>query len=175
MNAAPPPLAAPPSTPLAPAALVGLALLGVPRVILHDLGVLHEGTAVNDVFVVVPPLVWISVVLARRVPRPFLTLLCVGVLYGVLLALTHQLLWSTAFAGAPPALGGNLADLDPTVQAIVVRSFAALSSLVTGTGVGAVCGLLAALLSRPLAAARRRRRPGPRPDRSVAGDRSTPR
>src|SRR5690625_7970466 len=38
-----------------------LALLGVPRVVLHDLGVIHEGTAPNLLLVVAPPLVWIAV------------------------------------------------------------------------------------------------------------------
>src|SRR5690625_6799813 len=47
-----------------------LALLGVPRVVLHDLGVIHEGTAPNLLLVVAPPLVWIAVVLAARVRRP---------------------------------------------------------------------------------------------------------
>src|SRR5690625_1553289 len=76
-----------------------LALLGVPRVVLHDLGVIHEGTAPNLLLVVAPPLVWIAVVLAARVRRPFLTLLVTGALYGVLLGLVHQLRWGTAFPG----------------------------------------------------------------------------
>ncbi|WP_232820334.1 hypothetical protein [Brachybacterium sp. YJGR34] len=145
--------------PLPVLALLGLALLGAPRVVLHDLGLLHEGTAVNLLLVVVPPVVWIGVVLWRRVPRPFLTVLGVGALYGVVLALTHQLLWTTAFAGTPPRLGGNLADLDPALQAVVMRSVAVLSSLVTGTVLGALTGAIAA----GIAAVLRRRRPAPAP------------
>lgn len=123
--------------------LATLALLGVPRVVLHDLGVIHEGTAPNLLLVVAPPLVWIVVALAAGVPRPFLTLLLTGALYGVLLGAVHQLLWGAAFPEGAPALGGNLSDLDPTLQALIVRTAAALSSVLTGVVVGALTGLLA--------------------------------
>jgi hypothetical protein len=136
-------------------AIIGLALLAAPRVILHDLDLIHEGTGINALFVFVPPIVWIVVTLMAKVPRPFVTVLAIGVVYGVLLALGHQLLWSVSMADRP-GLGGNLADLDPTVQAVVVRAFAAVSSLVTGAMVGAVSGLAAwgldALLRRPRSA-----------------------
>ncbi|MGC5051390.1 hypothetical protein ACLQ2S_08070 [Micromonospora sp. DT48] len=127
--------------------LLGLALLGLPRVVLHDLGLVHERTFVNLLLVVIPPVVWIAVVLAKRVPNPFLTLLVVGLIYGVLLAATHQLLWQVAF-DEQPTLGGNLADLAPGAQAVIVRIFAAISSVFTGVIVGVVAGLVAWGLSR---------------------------
>lgn len=139
----------PPSTPRRSAlglpviALIGLALLAAPRVILHDLGVLTEGTALNAVFVFVPLLIWIAVVLWKRVPNPFLTLLVVGAFYGVILLLGHQLLWDVAFAGNTPRLGGNLADLDPLLQSAIFRFFAGISSLFTGVIIGAITGLIA--------------------------------
>ena len=129
-------------------ALIALALLGIPRVVLHDLDLLHEGTAVNLVFVAVPLLVWVAVVLARRVTRPFTMLLLVGLLHGAMLAVTHQLLWNAAFDGAPPQLGGNLADLDSTAQAIILRLTSVPSGLVTGALLGAITGAAAWLLSR---------------------------
>ncbi|WP_193103959.1 hypothetical protein [Brachybacterium sp. FME24] len=128
-------------------ALVGLALLGVPRVVLHDLDILQEGTLPNALFVALPLLIWIAVVLWRRVPRPLLTLLAVGAIHGVLLALTHQLLWNVSLAGDVPQLGGNLAGLDPTLESVIIRGFAAISSLVTGVVIGALTGLLAWALS----------------------------
>ncbi|GIJ22164.1 hypothetical protein Vlu01_27880 [Micromonospora lutea] len=127
--------------------LLGLALLGLPRVVLHDLGLVHERTFVNLLLVVVPAAVWITVALAKRVPNPFLTLLAVGVIYGVLLALTHQLLWDVAF-DEQPTLGGNLTDLAPGAQALILRFFAAISSLFTGVIVGVVAGLAAWGLTR---------------------------
>lgn len=124
-------------------AIMGLALLAVPRVILHDLDIIHEGTAINALFVFLPPVVWVVVVLAARVPHPFVTALAIGICYGIFLALGHQLMWGIHVGDNPPRLGGNLSGLDPSIQAVVVRSFAVLSSLVTGTVVGAITGLVA--------------------------------
>ncbi|WP_084958451.1 hypothetical protein [Thermoactinospora rubra] len=132
------------------AAIIGLALLAVPRVVLHDLGVLQEGTFVNAVFVFLPPLVWIGVAVWTRVPNPFLTLLTVGACYGVFLAVTHQLLWGAAWGEAGPSLGGNLRDLAPGVQAVLLRGFAVVSSLFTGVVVGALSGLVAWVARRVL-------------------------
>lgn len=127
--------------------VMGLSLLAAPRVVLHDLDVIHEGTFVNFLFAGIPMLVWVGVVVLKRVHNPFLTLVAVGVCYGVILALVHQLFWGASFADGEPSLGGNLSGLDPAVQAIIIRGFAALSSLVTGTLVGAACGAVAWVLS----------------------------
>lgn len=136
-------------------AIVGLALLAVPRAILHDLGVIQAETFVNMLLAVGPALVWIVVVAARRRSRPFLTGLAIGGCYGVVLALVHQLLWDVSFAGGAPELGGNLAGLDPAAQAVIFRAFAVVSSLFTGLAVGAISGLLAWALGALL----RRNRP----------------
>ncbi|WP_017556082.1 hypothetical protein [Nocardiopsis baichengensis] len=126
--------------------VIGLALLGVPRVIAHDLEVV--GPAANALLVWAPLTVWVVVALWRRVPNPLLTLLAVGVAYGVLLGVTHQVLWAWAF-DTPPALGGNLQGvLPPAVEALVVRGFSLVSSLAVGTLVGTGCGVVAWLVSR---------------------------
>lgn len=129
-------------------AIIGLALLGAVRVVLHDLDLIHEGTAVNALFVFVPPVVWIAVVVLRRVPNPFLTVFVIGCVYGVLLMTGHQVLWEQSFAGNPPRLGGTLSDLDPSVQSLIIRVFAGASSLATGAVVGTVTGLVAWPASR---------------------------
>ncbi|WP_252199682.1 hypothetical protein [Brevibacterium sp. RIT 803] len=131
-------------------AIIALALLAAPRVILHDLDIITAGTLINAAFVFVPLLVWIGVVLWAAVPNAFLTLLAVGVFYGVFLAAGHQIFWTAQFDGAPPRLGGNLSDLDPLVSSLIVRTFAAASSLITGTAVGAGVGLLTWVLDRLL-------------------------
>ncbi|MEU3269972.1 hypothetical protein ABZ639_03950 [Saccharomonospora sp. NPDC006951] len=134
-------------------AMAGLALVGVPRVVAHDLALV--GSAVNSVLVFVPLAVWLAVVLWRRVPNPFLTLTVIGVYYGVLLAVVHQILWTEAFEGDPPALGGNLAGaLSGPMEALVLRGFAFLSSLGTGAAVGAATGLVAWLLAKAVPAFR---------------------
>lgn len=128
--------------------LIGLAALAAPRVVLHDLGVIEEGTFVNGLFVFLPPLCWIAAVLWRRPPHPFLTTVVVGAIYAVFLAAGHQLLWDENVGATAPALGGNLADLAPSAQEGILRTAATVSSLVTGTVVGAVTGAFAALLCR---------------------------
>lgn len=130
------------------AGVVGLALLAVPRLVLHDLGIIQEGTGVNAVLTFLPPLIWIAVVLVRKVPNPFLALSAVGACYGVFLALGHQLMWNIGFDGSPPQLGGNLAGLDPLTQQVIIRFFAVVSGVITGVIVGVVTGLVAWLLSR---------------------------
>lgn len=124
-------------------AMIGLALLATPRVILHDLDLISEGGPLNAVFVFLPPLIWIAVVLWRRLSNPFLTLLIVGAFYGVFLALGHQILWNSSFGDSPPQLGGNLTALAPWLQSVVLRIFVTVSSLFTGVIVGAISGLLA--------------------------------
>jgi hypothetical protein len=132
---------------VSPPVLLGLALLGVPRVVAHDLRLV--GPVVNALLVFVPIAVWIGFVLAARVPNPFLTLLAVGVLYGVLLGVTHQLLWADAFAGDPPSLGGNLAGaMPPAGEAVLLRVFAFGSSLFIGAFTGVATGAAAWLLAR---------------------------
>lgn len=131
-------------------AIVGLALLAAPRVPLHDLDVIEEGSFVNSLFVFVPPVIWVAVAVLKRVPNPLLTLLAIGLCYGILLALGHQILWEESFGGDPPQLGGNLSDLNPTLEALIIRSFAVVSSVFTGLIVGAISGLVAWGLSTVL-------------------------
>ncbi|MDN5854645.1 MAG: hypothetical protein L0K86_17710 [Actinomycetia bacterium] len=124
---------------LPPAWVVCLAALALPRAIWHDLG--DPATIVNLALTVCPPLVWIAVVLVRRVPNPFVALLVVGLVYGVALGVVHELTWSTVWGDDPPSLGGNLAGALPSgVETLVMRTFACLSSIVTGLLVGAVSG-----------------------------------
>ena len=130
--------------------VVLLAALAVPRVVTHDLGVFPEGSLVNWLLVFVPPAVWLAVVLGLRAPRPFLTLAAVGLAYGVMLAVGHQLLWVAAYGGDPPSLGGNLGGaLAPGLESAVLRASAFFSSVVTGTLVGALVGAVAWAIARP--------------------------
>ncbi|TWF80352.1 hypothetical protein FHX44_116295 [Pseudonocardia hierapolitana] len=128
--------------------LIGLAALAAPRVVLHDLGLIEEGSFVNGLLVFVPPASWIATVLWKRPRRPFATVVVIGAIYGVFLALGHQLLWDTAFGGDAPALGGELAGTGPAVEDGTLRTAAVISSLVTGTLVGVVTGAIAVLLCR---------------------------
>ena len=115
---------------------------------LHDLGIVSEGSVVTGLLVFVPLAIRLIVV-RRRVPNPLLTLSAVGAAYGVMLAVVHQLLWVAAYAGSPPSLGGNLEGvLAPGMEAVVFRTSAFLSSIVTGTILGAVVGAVAWTIER---------------------------
>ena len=134
-----------------PLLIIGLAALAVPRVIVHDLRLAPPNGIVNGLLVFVPPLIWLAVVLWQRPPRPFLTYLLIGVCYGIMLAIGHQLMWTAAFDGNPPQIGGNLEGrLDPAIENLVLRTFAFVSSVITGTLVGAVVGAIGAVLARLL-------------------------
>ena len=128
--------------------LVGLAALAAPRVVLHDLGIVEEGSFVNGLLVFVPPALWIAAVLWRRPARPFRTLAVIGTIYGVFLAVGHQLLWTISFGGDAPVLGGALTGIDPATGEALLRTAAVLTSLVTGTLVGVIAGAVALLLTR---------------------------
>jgi hypothetical protein len=138
--------------------IILLASIAAIRVPLHDLGIVLEGSAVAGLLVFVPLAVWLIVVLRRRVPDPFLALTAVGLAYGVMLAIIHQLLWAAAYDGSPPSLGGNLEGvLAPGLEAVVFRTSAFFSSIFTGTMVGAVVGIVAWMIERM----RRTRRAAP--------------
>ncbi|MBX4151923.1 MULTISPECIES: hypothetical protein [Paenibacillus] len=134
-----------------------LALLGVPRVIAHDLQWVDPHGFINRLLVFIPPIVWILYVLGKRhsVKHPFVPLMVIGAVYGLLLGITHQLLWNVTFE-TPPALGGNLADLPATAGSFLTRAFAFISSVVTGTVVGIISGIVATML-HPLVKGRSRR------------------
>ena len=117
-----------------------LAALTAIRVPLHDLGIVPDGSVVAGLLIFVPLTVWLLVVLLRRVPNPFPALTVVGVAYGVMLAIIHQMLWGAAYHGNPPTLSGNLEGvLAPGPEAVVFRT-SAFFSIMTGTFVGAVVG-----------------------------------
>lgn len=134
-----------------------LALLGVPRVIAHDLQWVDPHGFINRLLVFIPPIVWILYVLGKRhsIKHPFVPLMVIGAVYGLLLGITHQLLWNMTFE-TPPALGGNLADLPAVAGSFLTRTFAFISSVVTGTVVGIISGIAATML-HPLVKGRSRR------------------
>ena len=136
--------------------LAGLALLGMPRAVLHDLHLIGERSPATWFLALAPVAIWIAVTMLVRSPRPFLTVLVIGLMFGVLLVLTHQLLWDAAFSGNVPAVGsGPAAELIPRLAAIP-------GGLMTGAAIGAIGGLLAmagtALLGQRSISARTLRR-----------------
>ncbi|HET9422670.1 MAG TPA: hypothetical protein VFO49_16125 [Nocardioides sp.] len=140
--------AAPPPSPQRPPRQLGLpwwafpalALLAVPRIFVHDLGI-DVGPAGTALLGLGPPALWVFVVLRARVPRPVLTLMVVGALYGVALGLVHNLLWHEVFADSEPTLNGLV---DDEAAEIPLRVATLFSSLFTGIMVGVISGVVAA-------------------------------
>jgi hypothetical protein len=76
-----------------------LVALGGPRTILSDLDVVApESGLLYYCLALLPFAVWLAVAIARRSRRPFLDFLVVGALYGVSLAIIHQLMWTEGLA-----------------------------------------------------------------------------
>ncbi|MEU8658396.1 hypothetical protein [Actinoplanes philippinensis] len=111
--------------------MIVLGLLAAPRAVLHDLGLIHEGTGLNALLVFVPLLIWVVVAVTRS-RSPVRLLLGAGAVYGLCLAVVHNALW----------------HVETTVPEPLARTAATVSSLATGLAAGAICGGLAWLLTR---------------------------
>lgn len=129
--------------------LLPLSLLGLPRVILHDLSIIEEGTFVNLLFVVIPVIVWIIYILSKNAKAPFLSMLFLCSIYGMILGITHQILWTQSFPEGVQ-LGGNLTELPDLASNIIIRIFAFLSSVTTGVVMGIVLGAVTWVLNQLL-------------------------
>ncbi|MFD1824522.1 MULTISPECIES: hypothetical protein [Mumia] len=128
-------------------AILLLAALALPRVVVHDLGV-DVGALAMAVLALGPPAVWVLVALRARVPSPVTTLVVVGLLYGIGLGVGHNLMWDSAFED-DPALGGALeGDLPAGAEETLLRTATFGSSLFTGAVVGLVAGLVASGMRR---------------------------
>ena len=124
-------------------AVLGLASLAVPRVILHDFEV-SVGPLLQAFLAIGPPVIWVVVAVRARVPSPVITLVTVGSLYGIALAIVHNLMWDTVFANGSPQLGGALAgELPDGAGDVFLRTAMTLSSVFTGMILGLIAGVVA--------------------------------
>jgi sulfite exporter TauE/SafE len=124
-------------------ALASLSLLGLPRVVLHDLDLVPSQAAAG-LLAIVPALIWIGTVVWAQARAPLAALLVVGIGYGVILAICHNLFFDRVFAADPPALAGNLQGRFPAgVEEAMLRVAMSISSVFTGAAVGLICGLIA--------------------------------
>ena len=125
-------------------AIALLAALTLPRVVAHDLRLIEIDSPAYTVLAVAPLLIWLLVAILRKTQRPFFDFLVLGLVYGLFLGLTHQILWDASWAGNPPHMGGNLAGkFNPLVESLILRAFALGSSIVTGLVFGAAFGIVA--------------------------------
>lgn len=111
--------------------IVVLALLGLPRIVLHDLSIIEEGSFLNSILVFGPVVIWFSYILVRNQEAPVWSIFILSCLYGLILALTHQIFWHESFPDGVK-LGGNLSHISMEVSTVIARFFALMSSLTTG-------------------------------------------
>jgi hypothetical protein len=129
--------------------IVLLAALTLPRVVVHDLGMIAIDSPLYTTLAVAPLLVWLLVAIFRRTQRPLVDFMVLGVAYGVFLGLTHQILWDASWGDNPPHIGGNLTGkFSPLAESVILRAFALGSSIITGVVFGAAFGLVAVLATK---------------------------
>ncbi|GAA1579963.1 hypothetical protein [Actinoplanes couchii] len=121
---------------------VALGLLAAPRAVLHDLELIEPETGLNAALVFVPLIVWILIAV-RAGADSFRLPLKAGLVYGICLAVIHNLLWDGA-----ARLSGTLAGrFSAPVEELLLRTTMSISSLLTGLLAGAACGAVAWLLT----------------------------
>lgn len=111
--------------------IVILALLGLPRIVLHDLSIIEEGSLVNSILVFGPVVIWFLYILVRNQEAPVWSIFILSCFYGLILALTHQIFWHESFPEGVK-FGGNLSHILIEVSTVIARVFALISSLTTG-------------------------------------------
>ena len=130
-------------------AIVLLALLAVPRVVVHDLHILPLDSTLYKFLAVAPFAAWLAVAIFRKNRRPIHDFMYLGLVFGVLLAVTHQLTWDASWGENLPRLHGNLEGrLNPVVEGLLLRAAAFVSSLFTGALLGVGVAFVAWLSSK---------------------------
>lgn len=137
------PMTVQPKSELTPFAMAGLAVLALVWVFLDHFRVIESGSTLSALVAFVPFALWVAVVLWRDVPRPFATLVRIGVIYGVMLAIAYQVLWDGVGSGYPPFIGTTVSEMAEPARDLVVRAFAIFTSLLSGVLVGVITGIAA--------------------------------
>lgn len=121
--------------------LVPLALLGIPRVVVHDLHLVDINSLLYTFLAFLPFLVWSLYAFVFNMADPFRNLFILGLLFGIFLAITHMLTWDASWGGNQPHIGGNLAGkFDPATESLMLKTATVLSSVFTGLFAGgALC------------------------------------
>jgi len=128
-----------------------LTAVMLPRTILNDLGWLDEGTLAYRILALVPFGIWFVVALVRKTRKPWGDFLVLGVLFGLSLALAHQVLWdvSSSLGHRPPAAAVDFANnFGSSFHDLAVRAYTVMISMGIGIGSGAAFAGIAAIVTR---------------------------
>ena len=119
-----------------------LLSLGLPRTVLADLGVIApEGSWFYYVLALTPFVVWLAIAVFRPSRRPFLDFLVLGLLYGLSLAVVHQLFLHVgdSLGHNPPTGALNFAErFSSSLREVTIRAYTVLIAMIIGVGTGLV-------------------------------------
>lgn len=121
--------------------IIPLAALAIVRTLMHVYRAYESAPRAEGAVWIVTLVIWVAVVVAKKVPKPFLTLLLTGGLSGLFSAAIQQLFWTRFWMTVQ-----NFDTLAVDVFSPLVRTIAVGSSLVAGLLWGAATGLLAAAI-----------------------------
>lgn len=134
-------------TQLPVAVVLVLILLGLPRTILTDLGIITpEGSALYYLLALTPFAAWFVAAALCRTSSPIRDQLIVGVCYGLSLTLVHEVLWRTdASVGHHlPAAAARLAEpYGSPIRELILHGYAFGVAMSIGLGVGLAAAMIA--------------------------------
>ena len=123
--------------------LAGLALLAMPRAVIHDLDGLPFDSPAYIAMAVAPLLLYLAIAIFRNNKRPMYDFIVLGLFFGVFLSLVHLILWDHKWGGNPPAFGDQLTGVFcPEVEDMLFRISVTFSGLHVGIALGALFGAI---------------------------------
>ena len=135
--------------------IVPLAALGLVRTFMHIFRVVEMVPATEGLAWLGTAVVWIAFVVGNKMPRPFLSLLLIGLVHGIFAALAQQIFWSGFWAGYPPV---QIGEVMLPIDSPTVRTVAVISSIVTGLGWGFLLGVIALAIAYPKTTTKKKRK-----------------
>lgn len=132
--------------------LLTLIVLGLPRTVLTDLGIVApDSSSLYYVLALTPFAVWLAVAIFRRTGSPIKDHLVAGTLYGLSLVVVHEALWAarSSIGHHPPQSAIRLAErFSPPLSELVLHGYALVIAMMIGLGVGLTAGVVAAIAKR---------------------------
>lgn len=136
-----------PATDMPTRLLLLLVALGLPRTVLADLDLVPpESGPLYYVLALTPFAAWLLVATVRESRRPFADFLVLGILYGLSLAVAHQVLWNAAagYGQSPPADAVEFAErFGAGWHEFAFRAYTSGIAMSIGLGTGLVAALVA--------------------------------
>ncbi|TDD74296.1 hypothetical protein E1293_29735 [Actinomadura darangshiensis] len=139
--------------------MLTLVAIALPRTILADLDVVQPESGLLYYFLALTPfVVWLGVAVLRATRKPITDFLVLGALYGLSLAVVHQVLWDAgAGLGHEPSAGAvSFADdFGSGFHELALRGYTIMIAMMIGVGSGLVAAIVA-FAAKPVRTARHR-------------------